>query len=65
MYIKTETKLRMTWKGKGVGKGEKEWCGRGGKTIHGNEGEAVGDMDWEVRSKLSNKIVVKTRNCTG
>ena len=55
----------MTWKGKGVGKGEKEGCGRGGKTIHGNEGEAVGDMDWELRSKLSNKIVVKIGNCTG
>ena len=31
----------MTWKGKGGGKGEKEGCGRGGKTIHGNEEEAV------------------------
>ena len=55
----------MTWKGSGGGKGEKEGWGTGGKTVHGNEGEAIGDMDWEVRSKLSHTIVVKIRNCTG
>ena len=31
--------------------------GGGEKTIHGNKGEAIGNMDWEVRSKSSNKIV--------
>ena len=48
MFIKTENEPRMTWKGKGDGKGEKEGWGGGGETIHGNEGEAIGDMDWEV-----------------
>ena len=47
----------MTWKGKGDGR-----KGGGGKTIHWNEGGAIGDMDWEVPSKSSNKILVKIRN---
>ena len=51
----------MTWKGKGVGKGEKEGWG-GDNTWERGRGHS--DMDWEVRSKTSNKIVVKIRNST-
>ena len=47
----------MTWKGKGDGKGIEGRVGRGGKTIHGNEGEAIGDMDWEVQASYQIKLV--------
>ena len=35
------------------------------RKLYGTLPGAIGDMDWEVRSKLSTKIVVKIRNCTG